>query len=168
MFLPCRVRWMLLTFSCASARPSEIDAEERQSLLLRLELCGCTAKARRAATLRAWYRKTRLPRCAEMLGDIDCECTKDFQTAALESVAANCSHSTQNKHHILQFVTACGGAGEGHCRDQINFLDSAPVRSQRHATLDQTFWSKLQTRILGAEVVHLTVCAADRCRKLLM
>ena len=49
--------------------------------------------------------------------------------------------------------------------DLINFLDSAPVQSQRHATLDKTVWSKLETCILEREegegkreeIGHLTV-----------
>ena len=78
-------------------------------------LCCCgmavaDVKARRAATLRALYRKARLPGCSHILGDISSERTTDFQTAVLESVAANCSRCTQSTHHILQFVTACGGA----------------------------------------------------------
>ena len=113
------------------------------------DICRCNAKARRAATLRACYRKVRLPGCADILGVIGRECTTNFQTAGLESVAA-----TQAPHLAVR-----DGMRRG---SQINFLDSVCMQSQRHATHDD-FLEQVANTYFGGEGRSIN-CSFDRVR----
>ena len=92
--------------------------------------------------------------CADMLMDQCGEANPYFETAVVESIAAGCPPCMAYINHILQFVKAYGGAGDGRGRDQINFLDSVSKQFQCHATLGETFWNTIANTAFASKTTR--------------
>ena len=89
--------------------------------------------------------------CADMIMDEQGEGNPYFETAVVESIAAGCPPCMGYITHILQFVKAYGGAGDGRGRDQIHFLDSVSKQFQCHATLGETFWNTIANAVFASK-----------------